>query len=130
LGDRIAIIHALGALGHVAREMGDYAGASVRYRESLAVRRELEDASLIALSLEDFAILAGRQKQHERAARLLGAAEALCQTLGRTPPLTDPGQYAHTVDSARDALGEEAFAAAWEKGRAMSLERMVEYALS
>ncbi len=33
------------------------------------------------------------------------------------------------VAVARTALGEEAFLAAWEEGRAMTLEQAVEYAL-
>ena len=32
--------------------------------------------------------------------------------------------------SVREALGEEAFAAAWDAGRAMTWEQAVEYALS
>ncbi|MCW3096522.1 MAG: hypothetical protein JWL77_2140, partial [Chthonomonadaceae bacterium] len=38
--------------------------------------------------------------------------------------------YEREVAQARSTLGEAAFAAAWEKGRATTMERAVEYALS
>jgi hypothetical protein len=134
LGEKMGTIHVLCVLGHVTKEMGDHARATTLYRESLVLRRELGDIHLIAASLEDFAALAGQQGRSpneedpgswmERAARLLGAAEALCQMQGGTLPGSDAEVYA------RATLGDEAFAAAWETGRTMSLEQMIEYALA
>jgi tetratricopeptide (TPR) repeat protein len=127
------ILHVLGALGHVAREAEDYGRASALYRESLLLRRELGDAHeqtvTTACSLEDFAGLAGRQRQCERAVRLLGAAEALCATLGRTLPIAIAAEYERTIAAARCALSEEAFAAAWEAGSVMTPAQAVDYAL-
>lgn len=123
------IIHVLGALGHVAREVGDYAQANAYYQESLLLRREQGDRVTTACSLEDFAGLAGRQGQFERAVRLLGAAEALCETLGRASPLAIAAEYERTVAAAHAALSEEAFAAIWEEGRAMTWEKAAKYAL-
>src|SRR5262249_52366740 len=95
------------------------------YGESLALRRELGDIHLIAASLEDFAALAGRQGRSpnvedpgswmERAARLLGAAEVLCQMRGESPPASNAEEYARTTDTARAVLGEEASAAHGKK---------------
>jgi hypothetical protein len=123
------IIHALGRLGHLERETGDYARASAFYKESLLLRREQGNMLTIAQSLEDFAGLAGRQGQWERAVRLLGAAETLGATLDRTLPVSDAAEYERTVAAARDALGEEAFTEAWEAGRAMTLEQAIFHAL-
>jgi non-specific serine/threonine protein kinase len=122
------IIHVLGLLGHVERAVGDYAQATAYYQESLKLRRETGDRLSLAQSLEDFAGLAGRQGQPERALRLLGAAEALGETLGRTLPIAVAAEYERTVAAAHAALREEAFAAAWEEGRAMTLEQAVAYA--
>ena len=72
--------------------------------------------------------VAGRQEQFERAARLLGAAEALAATLDRSLPVALPAEYVRTVEAAHAALSEEAFAAAREEGRAMTLEQAVAYA--
>jgi hypothetical protein len=82
-----------------------------------------------ACSLEDFAGLAGRQGQPEHALRLLGAAEVLCETLGRTLPVASATEYERTVAAAHAALSAEAFAAALGEGRAMTLEQAVAHAL-
>jgi predicted ATPase/DNA-binding SARP family transcriptional activator len=123
------IIHVLGALGHVARELGNHDQATTLYQESLRLRREQGDALATACSLEDFAGLAGRQGQFERAVRLLGAVEVLCASLGRTLPVGVKEEYERTVAAAHAALSEEALAMAWEEGRAMTLEQAVEFAL-
>ena len=122
------IIHVLRLLGHVERAAEDYARASAFYQESLRLSREQGDVWTIAGSLEDFAGLAGRQGRWERAVRLLGGVEALCATLGRTLPFGQK-EYERTVAATRAALSEEAFAAAWQQGRAMTLEHAVAYAL-
>ena len=79
----------------------------------------------IAQALEEFAGLAGRQQQWERAVRLLGAAEGVAQTVGRSLPVAMPEEYQRTVEGARSALSEAEFAAAWTAGRAMSLKEAI-----
>lgn len=44
-------------------------------------------------------------------------------------PPDDHADYDQRVMLARSALGEEAFAAAWEAGRVMTMEQAVEYAM-
>jgi non-specific serine/threonine protein kinase len=127
--DKVQLMHMLGGIGHAARQQGDYGRARVLYQESLALRQEGRNTHAIAQSLEDFAGLAGRQQQWERAARLLGAAEAVCADLGTALPVAMAAEYWRTVRGARSALGEEAFAAAWAAGRALSLEDAIQFAL-
>jgi non-specific serine/threonine protein kinase len=95
----------------------------------LRLRQGQGDVLATAQSLEYLAGLAGRQGQCERAVRLLGAAEALAATLGRILSVAVADEYERTVASARAALGEPAFTAAWAKGRAMALEAAVAFAL-
>jgi non-specific serine/threonine protein kinase len=128
-GGPYPLIHALGAMGHVMRDEGDFARARSLYEESLVLRWQVGDQMALAQSLEDFAVLAGREQQAERAIRLLGAGEALCETLGARPPVTDQIEYERIVAEGRAALGEPAFTAAWAEGRALSLDRAIEYAL-
>jgi predicted ATPase/DNA-binding SARP family transcriptional activator len=129
LGDSGHLVHALGAMGHLERDEGEYARARAFYGESLVLRRDLGHQFAVAQSLEDFAVLAGQQRQVERAIRLLGAAEAFCETLDARPPVAVVSDYRRTVADARTALGEPAFAAAWAEGRALSLDQAIEYAL-
>jgi tetratricopeptide (TPR) repeat protein len=129
LGDRRGIALSLNNLGDVARDRGDYAAARALHEESLAIGRELGDRA-IAWILESFAMLALREgATRNRAARLLGAAEALREAIGA--PLS-PGErpdHDRAVAAVRGELGEEAFAAARAEGRAMTLEQAITCAL-
>lgn len=92
-------------------------------------RRELGDARVVVDGLEISALLALTVGQMDRAARLLGAADALRETIGQ--PLSPSERAGVDVDVAtvRTALGDDAFTAAWAVGRAMSLEEVIAYAL-
>jgi hypothetical protein len=127
--DAERLTHALGAVGHLERDDGNYDRARAVYQESLILRREVGNQFALAQSLEDFAVLAGREQQHDRAVRLLGAAEPICETLGASTPVTDATDYQRTLAEGRAALGEARFATAWAEGRALSLEQAIAYAL-
>jgi len=129
LGDKSGIAYSLSNLGNVAWRQGDVAAARALHDESLAIRRELGDKLGIAYTLEGMAALAAGQGQNERAARLWVTAEVLREAIHS--PLSPKEKEAHDrkVATARASLGEEAFAAAWEAGRAMTLEQAIEYAL-
>jgi predicted ATPase/DNA-binding SARP family transcriptional activator len=128
-GSAFGLSHALGAMGHLRRDEGDFEGARACYRESLVLRRELGHLIAHAQALEDLAVLAGRQGQVERAVRLLGAEEAFCEPLGIRPPVADAETYERTVAGAQAALGEARFAALRAEGRAMSPDAATRYAL-
>jgi hypothetical protein len=129
-GDADRLIHALEQRGHLARDEGDFPQARSSYQESLRLCCEWDYPYPLAQSLEDLAALAARERQTERALRLLGAAEAFCETLGLRSPVGEPAGYTQTVTEGRAALSEAAFSAAWAEGRAMSLEETLAYALS
>ena len=73
--------------------------------------------------------VAGRQGQPERAARLLGAAEALGEALYEPPRSGSRIHFELYVAAARAQLDEATFEAAWAEGRAMTLEQAVAHAL-
>jgi non-specific serine/threonine protein kinase len=129
LGVSGPLVHALGGMGHLERHEGNYPQARAYYQESLLLRRELGDRLAQAQSLEDLAVLASRQGEPERAIRLLGAAEAFCETLGARAPMAVPAEYERAVVEGRARLSEAAFAAAWAEGRGMSLEDAIAFAL-
>lgn len=66
-----------------------------------------------------------------RAARLWGAAEALLERIEATAyaHAPDRSRYQSQVSAARAQLDEAAWQAAWARGRAMTTERAIEYAL-
>jgi hypothetical protein len=67
---------------------------------------------------------------HVRIARLLAAARTVRADIDVPLPPVDRADDEHRRDALRTALGEEAFAAAWASGRAMSLEDAVCAALA
>jgi len=71
----------------------------------------------------------GAKGQPERAARLLGASEALHDALGLGPTISDQHEINGYVAAVRAQLDEAVFEAAWAEGRAMSLEEAIAYAL-
>lgn len=78
--------------------------------------------------LAGFAGPATNQGRSQWAARLLGAAEALLRASGGAWWLADRVEYERNLATIRAALSEEAFAAAWAEGQAMTLERAIAYA--
>ena len=129
LGNKEGIATSLHYMGHAAFLQGDYETARAFYEQSLTMRKELEGKSGIVLSLEAFARLTVTTQQPKRAARLWGAAEAMRQATGSPISPIEQAEYDHNLDIIREALGAEAFAAAWEEGRAMTLEQVTVYAL-
>jgi predicted ATPase len=126
-----AIPYSLAGLGVVALHQGDYAEARALLDEGLALFRELGDKGGIAESLEAFASLAlkeGEEKGEARCARLWGAAAALRDAIGAPLPPMDRPEQERDLAAVRAALGEAAFAAAWEAGRAMTWKQAVAYA--
>jgi tetratricopeptide (TPR) repeat protein len=130
IGNRQGIAASLDNLGNVARVQGEYEAAWALYEECLAIFRELGDRRSIAGSLESLAHLATEQAQPRRAATLIGAAEALREVLGAPLPPNYQEEYDRSVAATRQALDEEAFAAAWEQGRALTWEEAIDFALN
>jgi predicted ATPase/DNA-binding SARP family transcriptional activator/DNA-binding CsgD family transcriptional regulator len=120
---------ALGVLANVAADRHDYARAVPLYEESLGLSLELGNHWGVAGTVAGLAGVVAAQGQHDRAARLLGAARELGDTIG-VARLAQHEEYDRVLADARAHLDDSAFAAAWEAGRAMTLEEVIEYALS
>jgi predicted ATPase len=129
LGDTRWIAVSIHNLGLVAAERGDFVRALMLQRESLALFQELGDRQALPECLEKLADVFGAQQHPERAARLLGAAEALREATYVPVPPVDRTDYERTVAAARAQLDEINFASAWATGRAMLLEQAMAYAL-
>jgi predicted ATPase/class 3 adenylate cyclase/tetratricopeptide (TPR) repeat protein len=129
LGDKRGIAITLNNLGGVALQQGEYASARSLYQESLGIHREVGDKRGAAYSLEAFAYLAVKADTEQRAARLWAAAAALREAIGSPLPPNDREEQESKIAMAKEALGEAAFAAAWEEGRAMTWEQAAAYAL-
>ena len=129
VGDESGIPGSLSLLGLVSWYQGDYGRATGLYKEYLVLFRETLDKGNIAGVLEGLAMVAGALEQLRRAAGLFGAAEALRETISVPIPPSDRDEYDRNVASVRAELEKEAFGAAWEEGRKMSMEEAISFAL-
>jgi hypothetical protein len=98
-------------------------------REALTLYQTLGDPRRCAVGLEGLASTAGMAGRGERAARLLGAAEALRETLGAPIPPHERADVERAVADARTTLGEEVWAQALAAGRALTLAQAIAEAL-
>ena len=130
LGDRWGEAFSLSNLGIVAWAQHDYERSAGLFMESLLLRRGLGDKRGISTSLTGLATIAAAVGELEHSATLFGAAEALRESIGVPPPPFIRHEYEKRVEDLRNQLGEPAFGASWAKGRAMSLEQAIEYALA
>jgi tetratricopeptide (TPR) repeat protein len=128
VNDTEAIASALNNLGLLALRLSDYDRADELFAESLALASAMDDRELIA---GDFAGLAaaGANKHPDQLARLLGASEGVHEAVGITFDKDEEWIRERFGEAARTELGEDLFSTEWAKGKGMSLEQAVEYAL-
>ena len=117
-------------LGLVAWRMGDQRRAAALLTEGLAQAWDIGDSQWIGVALNYLASVACDQHDYRRAARLLAATEAVWAAFDSVPWPASCADHERAVSAVRSALGEAAFAAAFEQGQAMTLEAAVEDALS
>ena len=127
-GDRLGTARCLYLMGEVASDQGKFVAARSLYEECIAIYQELGTVYPFAWSLEGLARVTAPH-QPVWAVRLLGAAEALRETVGAPEPAVNVPSIRATreqgVAVAHDRLGEEAFAAAWAEGKAMTPEQVL-----
>jgi predicted ATPase/class 3 adenylate cyclase len=130
LGARVDVALGLCNLGWIALLQDDLGRAADIYKESLTLSWDTGMNPLVQSVLEGLACLDGAKGERERAARLWGAAQALHETKG-IPRDTDFLAEADVrISAVRLSIAEEAWEEAWRKGRAMTLDEAVSYALA
>jgi hypothetical protein len=113
-------------LGRIAEMSGDPVTAEARYREVFTVRGGMLGFQVMAEALDRLAGLAVAAGRPERAARLLGAVQAL--GLRSDPEAAEPART--TAGAARAVLGPQRFAAALAAGAALTPDEAVDLPLT
>ena len=128
--DKAGVALTTGNLAVMVFRLGDHAAARSIVMESLGLFCELGEVRGMASDLQLLGILAGMRSRPERAARILGAVEAVREAVGAPFAQTERVLYDYERYLAviRGALTEDAFTRAWAEGRGMRLEKAVEYA--
>jgi tetratricopeptide (TPR) repeat protein len=118
----------LNRLGRVARLQGEYELAARLYTEGQQLATTRNRRQYTAWCLAGLAELAALRHQPQKAARLLGAANAVPELYIDLWPFErlELEQMAGTI---RDGMDEATFETAQAEGRAMTLEQAIELAL-
>jgi predicted ATPase/DNA-binding CsgD family transcriptional regulator len=122
-GESVHRANALMALGLDAWRRGDPVQAVELQRSNLEIKLGLDDRLGTALSLEALAWGVGALGQHKRAAHMLGTAEVLWDLTGGSIAALLPElvcEHDTCVAAARAALGDQAYEAAFRRGRHMT----------
>ncbi|HEV8352715.1 MAG TPA: tetratricopeptide repeat protein [bacterium] len=130
LGDKSCIISTTSDLALVAQHRGDAMRAGQLHRESVRQAQEMKDIPGIALYLERLAGLEHEVGRSTRAARLLGAADALRDQTKVSVPPADRTRYDGVLAAVKAAVGVPGFTTAWAEGRAMTQDQIIEFALA
>ena len=121
--------YALVLLGYCALLQGEAAESAARYAEGLVIAREMDHPSLTSDCLGGLALTAALEDRFERAARLLGAWDALCERHGIVKPPRELALVERERERLRVAMGDRAFAGALAAGRALPLQDALREAL-
>ena len=117
-------------MGNLARTAGKAGARPGANQGGSATSCKESDVSTAAPGVSrDLAFVAGAAGEFERAVKLLGAADALRERTGIVIPTPSVQIIERTLSDSQNALGKEVFAAAWDKGMAMSLPHATAYAL-
>jgi non-specific serine/threonine protein kinase len=124
LGDERGVARTLMHLADGAAREGDLTRAKSLHRECLRIRRNLHDMPGMATAMERLA-WAVMADSAEDAARLLGSAEALRETIKTPLPAAARGDYEGNLQSLSARLGQSRFDSAWLVGRSLDPEAAV-----
>ncbi|MFQ1002652.1 ATP-binding protein [Modestobacter sp. SSW1-42] len=114
-GAPFTVATALNARATLARLRGEDDAALDLLMEVVQLAAEVPTTWNLAYALPDLGALAAERGQPELAAELFGAGAAAAALTVAVPP--DPELAGRWLNAARDALGEAAFRALWERGR-------------
>jgi predicted ATPase/class 3 adenylate cyclase len=129
LGVKRDIPASLHNLGHVALARGDNVHANEFFKESLRLHQELGNKQGATESLIGLSAVATAMEQPARAARLLGGIASIREALGVSMWPIEQATYDRNLSAARAQMDEPTWQAAWEEGRAMNMERAIQFAL-
>ncbi|MCC8249218.1 BTAD domain-containing putative transcriptional regulator [Saccharothrix luteola] len=118
----MAVALILAELGFIAEQRGDTDTARTLHLEGLAAARKAADPRAVALALEGLAGAEALAGDHDRAARLLGAAATLRERAGAPLPPGERGDVTRITATTRSALGDDAFTTAVAQGRTEGAE--------
>jgi non-specific serine/threonine protein kinase len=126
--DEWSVANSLLSLATLARMQSNYPKAIQLIQESIALFQKIGDTSNIALCLREFSAIATIQAHSQLAVQLYAAADALLEALGYPSDHAYRAESEHPLASVHSRMGEARFNAAWERGRALTVDQAIEQA--
>jgi len=117
-------------LGILALRRGDIESAKWLFEESLQLNQAVNHTQGIAHCIAALAGAAAKQGELVRAARLMGATEAVVESISTPMYQFDQNEFDLNMVDVRAQLEDVQFRAAWSDGQSMSLEEAIEYAMT
>jgi predicted ATPase/class 3 adenylate cyclase len=119
MGDRYFVNVARSERAHIERRQGNLEVAETLYRGCLPEWMELGQKAAISHELECLAYIAVTKERPTRAAKLLGAAQALRETTGVNMQPIERTEYEGEIAKLKIGLDTDSLEAAWSAGRKM-----------
>lgn len=129
LGDERGLAMEVINLGSVEFLAENFDEAAKYYIDGLKQAHALRNKYLLPTPLIGLGAITAVRGEGARAATLLAAGESLVEATGGVLDPDDQPLFDQGVTMARAASDEQTFTAAWAEGRAMPLERVIQYAL-
>jgi non-specific serine/threonine protein kinase len=128
-GDQIREHVQYSNLGNIAQDEGDYEAALALYQRNLMWAREHGNVPFVLSAFADLSVIWALRGQPERAARVMGAAEAVSRDSGVRLQPAEQAEYDEVMARVREHMGSEKFDALRVEGQAMKGEAASQYAL-
>jgi len=128
-GDKSNVASGLGGLGDLAFLREDYQTARTYFTESLTLAQEIGDQPNIAYDLVLLGAVAAKLGQHHKAPRLWAAGVLVRLATNIAWGSAELSLYERVKPESLIALGEDAFNAAWDEGKQMTMAEAIAYAL-
>ena len=129
LADQQGVVKSLTTLGHVQMDLGHTDLAVAAFAEAIQGAGRSGERIRIIRALEGFARCCA-ERDAEAALQLASAADTQRQAMGAVPWPKERQYLSDWLGATRRALGEPAFARAWEAGQVLSLAEAVALAES
>jgi len=108
---------------------GDRERGEALAREAVACKHTVDDRLGLAMVVETLAWMAAELGRHERAACLLGSAERVRDEISVTPAVLFRAQHDRSVSLTIRGVGQKAFDTAFTRGRGMTIDEGVAFAV-
>lgn len=129
VGDKNFLSYSVRRLGQLAWRDGEYEKVITLYKESLNLNQEVGDLRGVMACLTGFAGIAMAQEKYQHAVQLMAAVETQLSAIGIHLLYIDKKEYERNLALVRAKLDEKTLTKFWEKGKGMSFDDAIAFAL-